>query len=67
VAVRDIGQHYIARGTHLSIGHLLTETVERLVLVVFVLVPVPFLYIVFALCVFIRSRRFWLRLASTRR
>jgi hypothetical protein len=55
------------RGTYLSVRHLLTKAVERLVLIVLVVIPVPLLHIVLTLCVLIRARGFWLCLSSTRR
>jgi hypothetical protein len=57
----------IYRMTHLSIRHLLTKAVERLVLIVFVFISVPLLYVVLALGVLIWARKFRLYLSSTRR
>ena len=54
-------------GTHLSVGHLLAEAVERFVFVILVLIAIPLLHIVVALGVLVRPRWFWKRLASTRR
>jgi hypothetical protein len=57
----------IYRTTHLSIRHLLTKAVERLVLVVFVFISVPLLNVVLALGVLIRAGEFRLYLSSTHR
>jgi hypothetical protein len=57
----------MSRSTYLSVRHLLTEAVKRLVLVVFVFISVPLLYVVLTLCILIRAGGFWLRLPSTGR
>jgi hypothetical protein len=53
--------------TYLSIRHLLTKAVERLVLIVFVFISVPLLYVILPLGILIGPRQFRLYLSPTRR